>query len=283
MKKTTMALTAAVCLLGLLSWSLAQGSKPELFDTKKAQQELEIMRGILNTTLSIVGKEIQGRGTASRAEKYGFRSFSSVNAFYLYGQGATFTIPVSGMRVAMTLEGPKVALEAAQAQMEAAAEALESTRAGLSGTVRGTGNAPRAVQTPPPSPPPPPPPPAPPAPLKSEEIRKKVADAQEQVAKRRDNLEKQQQKQQELVAQMKVYLIEALANYGDSMTVLKPNEYINVVITTDSDTLFLDGQWEGSRSPAREILSVQKSTVADYKAGRLTLDAFKSKVLQYNQ
>jgi hypothetical protein len=32
----------------------------------------------------------------------------------------------------------------------------------------------------------------------------------------------------------------------------------------------------------REIISVQKSTITDYKAGRLTLDGFKAKVLVYS-
>jgi hypothetical protein len=254
---------------------------------------MEIMRGILNTTLSIVSKEVQGRTTGNdRREFAGFRSFSGVGAFYLYGQGATFTVPVSGMRFAIAFpDEPRIAMEAVEAQMEAAAAALEATRAGLAagygsggyGTGKGTGqgssSTPKAVQTPPP----PPQPPATPAPPRQEEVRKRVAEAQEQMSKRRETMEKQRQKQQELVAQMKGYLIEALANYGDSMTVVKPSEYINIVITTDSDGMLLDGEWTDSRSSARQIISVQKSTVSDYKAGRLTLDAFKSKVLQYNQ
>jgi hypothetical protein len=289
MKKATIVFTATVCILSLLSWSAAQGSKPELFDAKKAQQEIEIMRGILNTTLSIVSKELQGRTTGSnRHELLGFRNFSNVGAFYLYGQGATFTVPVSATRFALSeIDEPRIAMEAAQAELEVAAAALESTRAGRagglgkgtgSGSGQGTANAPKTVQ----APVPPTQPPAPPAPPKQEEVRKRVAEAQEQLSKRRETMEKQRQKQQEFIAQMKGYLIDALANYGDSITVLRPNEYINLVITTESD-LFLDGEWTGSRSPAREIISVQKSTISDYKAGRLSLDSFKSKVLQYNQ
>ena len=289
MKRATIGFTATVCALSLLAWSVAQGSKPELFDAKKAEQELEIMRGILNTTLSIVSKELQSPTAASnRHEWVGFRSFSNVGAFYLYGQGATFTVPVPGSRFALAgIEEEQIAMEAAQAQMEAAASILASTRESVagglgkatgSGSGQGSSDAPKAVQPPAP----PPPPPAPPAPPKPVEVRKRVAEIQEQLSRRRETMEKQRQKQQELVAQMKGYLVEALANYGDSMSVVKPNEYINIVITTDSD-LFLDREWTGSRPPAREIISVQKSTVSDYKAGRLTLDAFKSKVLQYNQ
>ena len=102
---------------------------------------------------------------------------------------------------------------------------------------------------------------------------------------RREETEKQNQKLQELLTQLKGYLIEALANYGDSLTVVKPNEYINLVITTDTDSyVLLNGSAEigGSRS-AREIISVQRSVITDYKAGRITLDGFKQKVLQYNE
>ncbi len=45
--------------LGLLSWSLAQGSRSDLFDQKKVDQELQIMKGILGTTLDFAVRELQ--------------------------------------------------------------------------------------------------------------------------------------------------------------------------------------------------------------------------------
>ena len=49
--------------LGLLSWSLAQGSRSDLFDQKKVDQELEIMKGILGTTLDFAVRDLQASST----------------------------------------------------------------------------------------------------------------------------------------------------------------------------------------------------------------------------
>jgi len=76
----------------------------------------------------------------------------------------------------------------------------------------------------------------------------------------------------------KVFLMEAMANHGDSLTVVKPGEYVNLVIIDGGTHWF--GDDSGDRAQ-REILSVQKSVITDYKTGKLTLDAFKQKVLNY--
>jgi hypothetical protein len=111
-------------------------------------------------------------------------------------------------------------------------------------------------------------------------MRKRLADAQEKVKRRRADLETRRQKLLQSLSEIKVYLIEALANHGDSLTFLKPNEYINIILTTDEGfPVFSDG---GESRALREVISVQKTAVSDYKAGRVTLDAFKQKVLQYS-
>ena len=111
-------------------------------------------------------------------------------------------------------------------------------------------------------------------------MRRRLADAQEKVKKRREEFEAQRQKLLQSLSEIKVYLIEALANHGDSLTFLKPNEYINIILTTDEGfPIFPD---EGESRALREVVSVQKSVVSDYKGGRLNLDAFKQKVLQYS-
>jgi hypothetical protein len=112
-------------------------------------------------------------------------------------------------------------------------------------------------------------------------VRKRLAEAQDKVKRRREESEQERQKLMEAVAQAKVYLIEALANHGDSLTTVKPNEYVNLVLTTDgANVLFAGTEEPASR---RQIISVQKSVITDYKAGRLTLEAFKQKVLQYTE
>jgi len=330
MKRQTVTLLS-IAVLGLISWATAQSGSSAPFDVRKSQQELEIMRGILNTTLGFVANDLrsrQGATTTGRREVLPVGSWwssSNLNAFYLYGQGAVFVIPVSGLRgyswrstgslndldtqvFAAQLESA----EAKLAQQEAMLNALEQAApaaagigtgvgsgagAGVGGGVRGgvagrvsggvTGGAPGGVapgpvlQQPPVPPAPPAPPKAAQAPPNQEEMRKRLAEAQEKVKRRREESEQERQKLMEAVAQAKVYLIEALANHGDSLTTVKPNEYINLVLTTDDANFALLGSDEASAH--REVISVQKSVITDYKAGRLTLDAFKQKVLQYKE
>ena len=327
--------------LGLVSWGRAQTPRNDLFDLKKSQQELEIMRGILSTTLGFVVKELQGKESSSRPEvedKY-LRSswrFSSLDAFYLYGQGAVFVIPASNLRsllgpraeaygpfraartayfdaesavreAELALSGEQMALLQGQLAEMALAGVPGGVEGGVIGGVPGgvTGGvaggvgagipgkarsrpgaqAPRPQSQPQaqtaqsPTPAPEAPPPGQTTPRSPDELRRKLADAQDQVIKRREVAAAKRAKFLEQLAQIKVYLIEALANHGDSLTHVKPNEYITIIITTDDgDFVFHDSP--GTRSE-REVLSVQRSAVTDYKAGKLTLDAFKQRVLNY--
>lgn len=302
MKKHLTSLLIAACL-GTISW--AQGNK-ELFDTKKSAQELEVMKGILGTTLGFAAQEGQQKAgtsasmTVFRGTTYGPFVYSypnRISAYYLYGQGAVFVVPGSLLaRGAYSLGS--------------------GSGFGIGGGVGVPAKATMAPPAPPapavspatPVPPTPPPPPAPTqaseqaykqameayqAAMKSMEQRLKELEAQyadrmkayEKSQKERDaslvllqqQLEKDQKdveaRRQRLnadIGTMKASIIETLANYGDSLTTVKPNEYINVVIIVDG-------------SDGTNVVSAQKSWITDFKAGRLTLDAFKQKVLQYSE
>ncbi len=280
--------------LGAISWSAAQGTKTELFDITKAQQEMEIMKGILSTTLSFVAQSLQKQPTTASTRTvntpfggaYASSSswrFSNMNAFYLYGQGAVFVIPTSGLRMAGGRGLFSGQFDAMSADFARQAEELavyaaamgKGLGAGVGGGVAGgvTGGTPKAAAAPTPPPP---------AQVNQEELRKRVADAQERVKKSREDAEANRAKFLASLAQIKVYLIEALANHGDSLTTVKPNEYLTLVITTDDSDGWGLVDETGPRTH-REIISVQKSWITDYKAGRLTLDAFKQKALQYSE
>jgi hypothetical protein len=336
--------------MGLLSWGAAQGARPDLFDLKKSQQELEVMKGILNTTLNFVLKELRdsSTGKAERDEVQVYKDFTvhgpwggpRVSAFYLYGQGATFIIPVSAMRYAKAkpvkavgesdvdqlkldgeiealrelrleeqLDEQVVQLDVQLAALEAQEQELSAHQfemilglvdgvpggvpggvgggipGGVSGPAKVRANPAKPVaQAAPPQPPQAPQPaPAPRSPQKEEEVRKRVEDLQRSLVKRREEAELKRKQLLERLAQVKIYLIEALANHGDSLTHVKPNEFINLVLTAEEGgaKVFNLADSEGESSH-REIMSVQKSVITEYKAGRLTLDAFKQKVLQYN-
>ena len=325
MRKLQFCLILAVSLV-LLWWNAAPGSQSQLFDSKRSQQELEIMKGILRTTLDFAAKELLGNGSDDKAARFEFGGFSNISAFYLYGQGAVFAIPTSSLRHSLNvhleglkaldlrgehgsiaaLAGPqKINIDPldleimVQEEMERAQEDVERAREEVdrlqeSGQEANAPNvagapvpaapakpqAPPAPAVPPASPKPPPPPKEKerPSPEKREQLRKRLAEAQEKVKQRQEELERSRAKFREQLVEVKVYLIEALANHGDSLSVVKPNEYINLVMTEEGgESLF--PRDSGSR---REIISVQKSVITDYKAGRINLEAFKQKVLDYS-
>lgn len=287
MKRNVMVM-ASILALGTVSPNLAQGP-----DLKKMKQELEIMKGILQTTMSFVARDIRQREAGSKdPAPYGGRLLGSpdIDAFYLQGQGAVFVISTSGLRsrIFITDQSPiagRIGLQAEEAYrqaLEAQQDALRAVEAAQAEFARGV--------LPPPPPEPPKPPQAAPAPTpkpagqqaqaqKQEEMRRKLQEAQEKVKQRQEELKAREKKYQEYLEEISAYLVEALANHGDSITALRPGEYINLVLT-GNDTFDSERLSAGSEGACRLIL-VQKSVVADYKAGRLTLEAFRQKVLRY--
>jgi hypothetical protein len=293
-------IAAIFIILGLGIFTWAQAPK-DFFDGKKSQTELEIMKGILNTTISYVS---QGKP----AEAWSF-STSSISAYYLYGQGAVFVIPTSeihrfdqgyiygGFANADLSDALKMLKDSSKdIELKATEMALQS-KLWAKGFGTGTGSGKGAGKgefrddaTPmPPAAPTPPVPPVPPAPSVSpavsapnkvdrEELRKKIEEVQAKLKKSREEANANREKFLKSLDEIKGYLIEALANYGDSLTTVKPNEYINLILSTDNfDTDF------SRRKPQHDVISAQKSWITDYKAGRLSLDGFKQKVLQYTE
>jgi hypothetical protein len=263
--------------LGVFSW--AQGAK-DPFDAKKSQEELEIMKGILSTTLSFVTQNPQRQASSVWRP-------SNIRAFYLSGQGAVFIIQTSSLRSTFSPFSSDFGYELSQQISEAAKElSLQATEMGLRAAASGIGQgvgggigggkgggtaSPLSPSTSaPPSPPP----------IDREELRKKVEEYQAKAKKNREEAENRREKLLQSLAEAKVYLIEALANYGDSLATVKPDEYINLVLTTDG---FDGGSGFGGQRTRHDIISAQKSWITDYKAGRLSLDNFKQKVLQYTE
>lgn len=333
---------ASLLLAGLafLPWATSQG-RTDLYDLKKSQQELEIMRGILSTTLSFVAKELRSRSTSTTTrsadmpgEYFHLARVSNIESFYLYGQGAVFIIPASSLRplfATTTNRGPmallspehpdllsgraaenlraayadlaaneqalaEVSREAAELAARAAIDWPGGVIGGVPGGVPGgvvggvaggvVGGVPGGVrQAPQRRAQGAQPPQAPtPQPARSadtpEDVRRRLAEAQDRVKKRREETEEKRLKFLEQLDQVKGFLIETLANHGDSLTQVKAGEYITLVITSDGgEGIFRETA--GART-YRDVLSVQKSAVTDYKAGKLTLDAFKQRVLQYS-
>ena len=99
-----------------------------------------------------------------------------------------------------------------------------------------------------------------------------------EIKKNREEAAANQAKFLESLKEIQVFLMEALANYGDSLTTVKPGEYINLILYTDN----LDRGFDRMKT-RHDVISAQKSWITDYKAGRISLENFKQKVLQYTE
>ena len=101
MKKSHLALTLITCLI-LLPLNSPESAQLQPFDLKKCQQELEIMKGILRTTLNFAAKQLASsqkkesksgqEGKAITVLAFDGGEFSGIKAFYLSGQGAVFLL-----------------------------------------------------------------------------------------------------------------------------------------------------------------------------------------------
>lgn len=311
---------SVVCLI-LLPLSSTESAQVQPFDLKKCRQELEIMKGILRTTLSFAAKELAS-SSAKEDDAKTFRvlmrggEFSNISGFYLAGQGAVFTIPAGSLRDAFRVRGEfnfknAFNLNPGTFEFDFDEEALvEEVTRQTEDAMRQAEDAIRQAQeaadlaaqgiVAPPKPPEPPAAPVPPAPAvspatpraravvagrqsvseKSEQARKKLAELQERAKRKMEEEEARRTKFREALGQLKGFLIEALANHGDSISTVKPNEYINLVILDEGRSFWLGEDPSGERAQ-RDIISVQRAVISDYKAGRLSLDSFKQKVMNY--
>ena len=114
----------------------------------------------------------------------------------------------------------------------------------------------------------------------TESLRGELATAQA----RAEDAEKRLQAYRERIAAATKQLIAALANHGDSMTLLADEQYINLILTTGSRhawPAFVEEAPSGPRVPEAQVLSVKRSWIRDYKAGRISMDQLEAKVLRH--
>jgi DNA-binding transcriptional MerR regulator len=277
MKRRLIAILAVVCL-SASSW--AQEGKVS-FDLRKAQAEMEIMKGIFRTTIKYVAQDY--KDFSSRW------SYTDMITYYLAGQGAMFIIPTSGFRPVQTSSSPfifipngqsleqleavlstKYTKEATLKLLEKQTAELEAQMKRLSQNLNSREESPsdQAAKNPPLPPPSS-------SQVNREELRKRIEDVQKNLKKSQKAAEDSRENFAKILAEMKVCLIEAVANYGDTMMTVKPDEYINVIFWTEnlgSDAGF---------STHYDIVSAKKSWISEYKSGELSMDGFKQKILQY--
>ncbi len=315
-KKPWMAATALLALAGAAIG--AQSAQPTQ-DLRKVRQELETMKAILQTTMRYaLETDRPARGSVVFEQ--------NIDSYYLPGQGAVFIVPVNvgGDMPGVPLDELQNYLEAAEGQeiservlrglerdmeramLDAQAAVAEAHR-GLVWTVEG--EAPEAPE-PPPAPetppavgaPPPPPPPvyggeAAPAPEQAPRDRRRAAPAEnsrerlEQLRTRleqqKQDLEKRRQDAEAAFARVREGLMDSLSKHGDSLSILRPEDTITLILKRESGWGHFRGPLLGGSADPDEsratVLSVRKSDVSDYKAGRLDRGQFLKRVLEYRQ
>lgn len=298
---------------GLVAWVGINKAQVSLFDSKKTHDEIEVMKGIIQTSLKNAFRD--NSKSSEWDDHFGGGPRPNISGYYLYGQGVVFELSVSSVSLANfpKVVKPVVAIKPPKPPKPPVAPKTSGS----------TVPAPEA----PPPPPVPPPPPADLADLDrisgeaavagmkaAEQVMtsKEMAEVMKQVGETmkeqgllqkefsekyqndlRRSLEESQKSLQEWRTQshmqrqnmekqreaMKPVLIEVLARYGDSMSFVKPEEYITLILSSDRW-----GDWgsdEEETRLGREAISVKKSTIMDYKLGKISIDDFKKRVLIY--
>jgi flagellar motility protein MotE (MotC chaperone) len=246
-------------------------------DSQKSRQELETMEGILSTTLGYAVQRLGGNQAAEgdRAFKFHRMDGGEVNGYYVYGQGAVFMIPISALQrhqemdFAFAMPDIDVLIEpAVKAGLEAAVAGWE-----ISSEIQ-------AEQ----------------AKEKSEQLQQKAEERKKELTK---NMEKQKEKIQQLqektkqrraemearrkeligrLDQVKVDLKDALARYGDSLSIVKPEESVTIILSDERG--FRWGDSEGGN--ICHVLTVKKSLATDLKSGKITREEFNRRVVDYS-
>ena len=244
-------------LMGMTAW--AQGANAP-FDMAKTQKELEIMRGIFKTTLSF---------NSGDSQRDRFFDFADIRFLYLTDQGVNFYVQNPGFFLpSIALDNIEIEFDEAalQTDLEMIQENLKIMQENLKQKEMEAGeysSARKSIEE-----------------ANAEVKRGKEAweaqkakmlvqqkEMQQKIQAQNEKIAKQQEDRRQKLPAIKESLIEAVANYGDTLTTVKIDEYINLVFDTS-------GQYE--------VVSIQKSWIKDYKAGKLTLDQFKAKAIQYS-
>ena len=297
---------------GALSAALA-----ELPDAKMTNQELEVMRSIIQTTSGFVSQELnkQNKLSGPKIPSRLLLEESSITSLYLTGQGAVFLIdcPENALGTIYKVNEASVsAYKDAYRVMEAYADLKEEAKAAAKEALKlkeETKSELRQVQedraallmekkmieekmkkektgspavAKPPAPPSPPAPPQPPPVPPLEEAKAALTVVERDIRKSmEERLELRQARMQEWVKQLSERLRDVLVKHGDSLTVVKPSEYITFVLNGGGNRMGFLRDLEGQASASHHILTIQKGQILEYKKGTLSLEELKAKIIEY--
>jgi hypothetical protein len=202
--------------------------------------------GIINSGLPI----ITDVNALYKALMNNLPSASIGNGFYLQEQGAVFMIPTSVLRndIRIPLRAPMSSI--------AAIDSLRERISKLEASVQEPGASHEDMV----------------------EARKQINELNKEMEPLRSAMQYDEAAIntpafQQALDGLKNLLVDTLAKYGDSLSIVKPGEHINLILQRPS--------WDAS-GQSIGIISARKSWITDYKAGKMTLDEFRKRVLQYS-
>ncbi len=276
-----LALAAFVVLFALVFVAVRPIADQPAFDKEKSRQELETMKGILKTSLSYALKRMDTK-PASTGEPAvigwgkGEWGFGGIDAFYLQGQGAVFVIPMSALRGGNHMVygtgfafGDVEIDEAVLAQAEASKDMAEEMEQ-ASAELKALGDAPKPEAGK-----------DQPAVKKKMELNKaRIEKMQQKLEQRRAESKKQREELLSRIQGLKGRLKDTLASYGDSLTIVKPEEWVTVVISGDGG--FKMWGEAGDEDESCHVIAVKKTMVTDLKAGKISREEFDRRVTDYS-
>ena len=216
----------------LLFRGMVELAQAQLFDLEESRQEIETMRGILRTTLGFALKSPQKSEDTDFPMLAGSGGSPRIGGYYLYGQGALFTVSLGSLaslfpeppeppdppEPAAAPEPPAPPLppllgddDVAAVRQQAETARVEAAKAAAQAKQFEKDSA-RIQQV----------------------ARKQAEKARQQMKKWREQMQADRAKLGEQMTAAKSALIDALAKHGDSLTVVKPQEYLTIVISGDS-------------------------------------------------
>lgn len=302
MRWETLALIAVLMVTGALA------AQPDI-DSRQAEKELAIMKSVISTSLALLRKDLQakyeagakGEGTSRRHVEYLHEmELSSIEGKYLFGQGVVFTIPYPCLgddfpfevaelehRLQEMVEDQMVdeeyLVEEAEYLAEEAERALRDADLARRDVIimRSSPSVPEPPEAPEaPDAPEPPNPEIPDVPELSPEARARLERTVKDINLKLSVLREESEEQRKMVAEeraaIKEELVKVIATHGDSLTQLKDDQFINLVLRDQCGHF----GWRSENSE-QTILSVRKSDVRAYRTGQLTMDQFKDRVVEY--
>ena len=270
-----------------MTGALPAQSETTPFDPAGLRQELEIMEGILHTTLKYALEESDS----------GPRAFSRrTESFYLYGQGAVFVVNLPFRRsrdIVREVARRKRGIARQERELSRIKNALGETEDSNILILKAQQQVLRAAELasvqaaaasdapPPPAPTWEPLPPAPPVAFVEQAPEQVLEPLKERLQSLQNRLQVQQRQMEEhnteiqkKMVDVEKALLEALSRHGGSFRSLSEGEFVTLILNQGE-------KWPGRSPPQARVLVVPKSALMAFAADRIAWDAFLRQVVGY--